>query len=319
MALSTTAVCADRRASVRRSAAVMGTVVTVEVVHGSDQAAATAGADAAIVRALAWFADVESTCTRFDPHSELMALSHRVGEPVPASPVLLEAVRFALAVAEASGGAFDPTVGHAMLAHGFNREHRTGARVPMPEAPRTGATFRDVTVDDASATITVRRPLGLDLGAVAKGLAVDLAARELLPFRDFAIDAGGDVYVGGSHADGGPWEIGIRHPRRDGELVDRVRVSDVAVCTSGDYERRTTDGDGHHILDPRTGRPCTEVASVTVIAKTAMVADALATAAFVLGPRDGIAWLERQGVEGVMLTPSLERHATRGFRGEAPR
>jgi thiamine biosynthesis lipoprotein len=158
---------------------------------------------------------------------------------------------------------------------------------------------------------------------VVKGLAVDTAARELRPFRDFAIDAGGDLYLGGSNPQGAPWCVGIRHPRRDRELIDSLRVSNKAVCTSGDYERQTpadvsrSHDAGHHILDPRTGESPHSVASVTVVAPGAMLADALATAAFVLGPEEGMSLLNRMGVEGLIVTPELERHQTRGFRDAA--
>jgi thiamine biosynthesis lipoprotein len=151
---------------------------------------------------------------------------------------------------------------------------------------------------------------------VAKGLAVDTAARELAPYRNFAIDAGGDLYLGGLNPQGDPWSVGIRHPRRDRELIGRLRVSNQAVCTSGDYERPAAGGDGHHILDPRTGGAAHAAASATVVASGAMLADALATAAFVLGPEDGIEFLQRMGVEGLMVTPELARYETRGLRGE---
>src|SRR6185295_14473435 len=123
----------------------------------------------------------------------------------------------------------------------------------------------------------------LDLGAVAKGLAIDLAARELTPLENFAVDAGGDLFLGGVNDEGAPWTVGIRHPRGGAAPIDSVRVSNAAVCTSGDYERRSPSGE-HHLLDPRTGHPTNEVASVTTIGESAMVADALGTAAFVLGP-----------------------------------
>ena len=114
-----------------------------------------------------------------------MRLTARAGEPVPASAILFEAVRFALAVAEETGGAFDPTVGDRMEARGFDREHRTGRVVPATIAPDAGVSYRDVQLDSAHQTITLRRPLTLDLGAVAKGLAIDAAARELQPFVRF--------------------------------------------------------------------------------------------------------------------------------------
>ena len=149
-------------------------------------------------------------------------------------------------------------------------------------------------------------PLTLDLGAVAKGLAVDMAARELEPFQDFAIDAGGDLYLGGLNEQGEPWSVGIRHPRMDGELITSLRISNQAVCTSGDYER------GAHIIGAAQN-----VASATVVASGAMLADALATAVFVLGPEKGLDLLNRLGVDGMIVTSDLQRYETPGLRHAA--
>jgi thiamine biosynthesis lipoprotein len=255
---------------------------------------------------------VTEACSRFEPDSELVKLSGRIGEPVPVSALLYEAVRFALTVADESEGAFDPTVGHRMETLGFDHEFRSGRVSRVAIDADDNVSYRDVILGEEQRTIMLRHPLVLDLGAVAKGLAVDMAARELQPFGDFAIDAGGDLYLGGHNAQGGPWAVGIRHPRDPRALAETLHVSNAAVCTSGDYERRRpTAIDAHHILDPRADLPATRLASVTVVAPTAMVADALSTAAFVLGPVEGIAFLERHGVSGFMLTPSLERFATR--------
>lgn len=287
----------------------MGTLVTMRVVRAGVEA------DAAMERAFQWFHEIEERCTRFNEESELMRLAGQAGVAVPVSAILFEAVRFALTVAEQSGGAFDPTVGHRVEARGFNREYRTGEMVRTSFGAGDDVTYRDVRIDSERRTITLRRPLTLDLGAVAKGLAVDMAARELAPFRDFAIDAGGDLYLGGLNAQGAEWSVGIRHPRRDRELIHTLHVSNRAVCTSGDYERPG------HLLDPRArvadppvqGPGPTAAASATVVASGAMLADALATAAFVLGPEDGIQFLQRMGVEGLIVTPDLKRYETRGL------
>jgi thiamine biosynthesis lipoprotein len=277
----------------------MDTLVTMHV--------ARSGADAAIERAFGWFHEVEERCTRFDAASELMRLTSRVGVPVPASAILFESVQFALRMAEETGGAFDPTVGHRMEQRGFNRNHRTGATIRTPIPGDAEVSYRDIHLDLDQRTITLERPLILDLGAVAKGLAIDMAARELQPFTDFSIDAGGDLYLGGCNPEGAPWRVGIRHPRHDHELICGLLASNQAVCTSGDYER------GSHILDPRTGAPADSAASVTVVAPGAMLADALSTAAFVLGPSEGLALLDRMAVDGLILTPGLERCETRGL------
>lgn len=302
-----------------RTFALMGTIVTIHVVgHGAD-GQRTLETEDTIERAFGWFRQVEACCTRFDAQSELMQLTSHIGVPVRASETLYEAVRFALAVAEESGGAFDPTVGCSMETRGFNREYRTGQIVHTGLTPGGEVSYRDVSVDPDRKTITLLRPLILDLGAVAKGLAIDMAARELQAFENYAIDAGGDLYLAGCSPDGEPWSVGIRHPRHDHQLFDALRVSDMAVCTSGDYERTSAGAaDGHHILDPSTGASANAVASVTVVAPTAMLADALATAAFVLGPADGIRLFERQGVDGLIVSPTLERYATQGVFGSGP-
>ena len=279
----------------------MGTIVTIQAPNRGEEI---------IERAFEWFRQVEQRCTRFDTQSELMQLTARIGVAVPASEILYEAVQFALAVAEETGGAFDPTVGHSMETRGFNQEYSTRQVIRTAVEPDGAVSYQDVLLDPDKKTITLLRPMILDLGAVAKGLAIDLAARELGPLEDFSIDAGGDLYLGGCNPRGEPWSIGIRHPRLNNTLIDTVRVSNRAVCTSGDYER------GNHILDPRAGNSANTLASVTVVAPTAMLADALATAVFVLGPSEGIQLLERLGVDGLVVSPTLERYATQGMSSD---
>ena len=291
---------------------VMGTYATIQVVGDDGGACNGQEREAAIARAFGWFHLIEQCCSRFEPGSEVSRLASHAGVSVPVSDILFEAVRFAIAVAEETDGAFDPTIGADMERRGFNREHRTRRLVSSDVKASGAVSYRDVELDSAKRTIRLRQPLMLDLGAVAKGLAIDMAARELAPFANFAIDAGGDLFLSGSRGDGAPWTAGIRHPRRDDALIDVVRVSNRAVCTSGDYERRG-NGNASHILDARTGRDALALASATVLAPSAMLADALATAAFVLGPVDGLALLERHGVDGLLVTPALDRHATRDF------
>lgn len=292
----------------------MDTMITMQL------AGTAAGPDllAAIERARDWFRRVETACSRFDPTSEARRLLDSVGQPVPVSEILFEALTFALATAEASGGSFDPTIGHRLEHSGFDRNYQTGASVRSSVAFDERPTYRDIVLDHAARTVTLQRPLVIDLGAVAKGLAVDLAARELLEYNDFAIEAGGDLYVHGHNLHGRLWQIGLRHPRQPDALLTTLAVSNLAVCTSGDYERRAPAGAGHHLIDARHGRSATSLASVTVIAPTTMAADALATAAFLLGARRGRRLLEEAGVEGLLVTAQLDWHTTPGFRRFLP-
>ena len=292
--------------SARRTTVAMDTFVTVHIA-GHETSADT---DAAIERALAWFQAVESCCSRFNPDSELAMLTRRAGEDVVVSTMLFESLQFALALADETAGAFDPTVGRRMETLGFNQEYRTGTIVETPVDVREPTSYRDVHLDPGHRTVRLDRPVVLDLGAVAKGLAIDLAARELAPFEHYAIDAGGDLYLAGRNPTGDPWAIGIRDPRAEDGLIKILHISDRAVCTSGDYERRA--GRGHHIVDPRMDAVSDGAVSVTVVGSPAMLSDGLATAAFVLGPHEGIALLERHGVKGLIVSTALTRHETRG-------
>ena len=287
----------------------MGTVVSIRLVGCS-----RASAEERTRRALAWFTHVENTCSRFIPDSELRRVCATVGTFVSLSDVLFELLQFSLASSAATDGAFDPTVGAAMVAHGFNREWKYGHRTTFGDTIPERGTWRDLELDINARALRLARPLLLDLGAVAKGLALDLAARDLADIGHFAIDAGGDVVVAGHNGDGLPWSVGIRHPRIPGQLLTTLQLSGCAVCTSGDYEKRTDDGDGHHLLDPRMASvSATGVISATVVAEHAMVADGLSTAAFVLGPHDGCEFLEREGVQGMLVASDGVRHFTSGM------
>ena len=292
--------------SFRKTAIAMDTLITIEVVG-----VGAAEAERAVDRALGWFREVEARCTRFDPKSELRLLCAQPGRSIAVSPLLFRVVEFAVSVAEATGGAFDPTVGALLARTGFDRNYVTGVREPCPAESTRSVTYKAVILDGERHTIELGEPLVLDLGAIAKGFAIDLAMAELAEFESAAVEAGGDLRVRGMNAEGRSWRVGIRHPRHAGTLAEVVALSDAAICTSADDERVTAGG--HHIFEPQGQYSARGIASSTVIAPTAMAADAFATAALVLGPGAGIAFLEEQGVEGMLLTPALERVATVGF------
>jgi thiamine biosynthesis lipoprotein len=165
----------------------MGTVVELRVSGAAGGRLSARRAEHAIEAAARWFDRVEQDCSRFDPASELRRLCATVNRPVVISPLLFGALHFAVAVARETDGAFDPTIGATMERLGFDRHHRTGK---ASRSTGGDASWRDVQIDDASRAVTLSRPLTLDLGAVAKGLAMDLAARELAALDNFAIDAG---------------------------------------------------------------------------------------------------------------------------------
>jgi FAD:protein FMN transferase len=271
-------------------------------------------------RAFDAFRFTEQVCSRFTPQSEVRRLcAAPAGTPVPMSPLLYEAIRLACTVAADTDGAFDPTMGRQLEQLGFRRHYLTGEEIESDFASTKGVSYHDIMLDDAHHTVLLRQPLLLDLGAVAKGMAVDLAVKELSDYDGFLVDAGGDLYAGGLNEREEPWRIGIQHPQRAEETVCTLQVTDAAVCTSGSYERVSpVQEKTHHLLDPRTGASPQELLSCSVVAPFTMLADPYSTAAFILGVKNGLPLLERLGLEGLMITSSLDLHQTNEMKRYLP-
>ncbi|MGE5541891.1 MAG: FAD:protein FMN transferase, partial [Bacillota bacterium] len=185
--------------------------------------------------------------------------------------------------------------------------------------------YRDLQVNTQSGSASLSRTGQMvDLGGIAKGYAAD-RAREIYVrrgIRSAIVDLGGDVVVVGLGPGGSPWRVGIQHPEeRQGTLVGVLRASNEAVVTSGDYERFVDTGGAryHHIIDPATGYPAQGgLTSVTVVCGDSTLADALATAVFVLGPERGSRLLHTLPGTGAVLVeapPARRLHITPGLQG----
>jgi thiamine biosynthesis lipoprotein len=292
----------------KQSALCMDTVIQISVVAVPEQDAELM---AAIDRAFRLFRHVEQICSRFSPDSEVSLLSKRVGVPVQVSELLFQAIRFAYMMADASDGAFDPTVGKLMESYGFNRHYLSMARMDYVMDSLEPVSYRDLEINEEQGTIKLLKPLVIDLGAVAKGLAVDLAAKELASFQGFIVDAGGDIYAGGHNEREECWTIGIRHPLQTEDIISSIQLTDSAVCTSGSYERKSpTRANTHHLIDMASGMSPSDLLSCSVVAPHAMMADAMSTAAFILGWQKGLNFLEEAGLDGIFIETNLNMHMT---------
>ncbi|NBD25005.1 FAD:protein FMN transferase [Paenibacillus glycinis] len=280
----------------------MDTVIRIKVVPGHHRLLQEA--EERINRAFMVFRSIEQACSRFDVNSELMRACRETGRPVPISPRLFEPLKFALAMAEVTDGAFDPTVGLAQEELGFNRHYLTG-ETARSTADRL-ASFRDIVLNERDRTLFLRTPLVIDLGAVAKGFAIDLAASELKDFAGFMIDAGGDLYAGGLNERGELWQVGIRHPIYKHSCLQTLDISNQSICTSGGYERKSPLMKGvHHIIDPKSRRSPNEWISCSIIAPFAMMADAFSTAAFLMNAENGERLIEQAGISGIMMSSNF--------------
>ena len=271
------------RRLVRRVVPVMGTIAEIGVVHRDPRYA-----QAAIGAAIAELRTVDRTMTRFSDHSEVGRANREAAQrPVPVSGATAEVVSAALVWAEASQGAFDPTLGRAVEL--WDVGHRAAPPAAGELRRFAGASlYRELELGEHSGSpVVVYRDedVALDLGGIAKGYGVDRAVAALREWgvQNALVNVGGDLYALGVSEDGDAWEVGVRDPDDAGKLAATFRISDRAIATSGDYEQYF-EYEGrryHHLLDPRTGEPRrSAVRSVTVAADRCMMADAAGTAVF---------------------------------------
>ncbi len=301
----------------KRTQFMMGTLVEITLIAEDNETTAEAisGVFQEIQR-------IEKIMSRSVEGSDIWHVNQGAGERgVEVSPDAISVIRAAQEISHLSGGAFDITVGSLVsLWDRCRKEDRIPSRRELAEALRLVG-YRDLEIREEKRALFLRRKgMELVLGGIAKGYAVDQAVRLLqgLGFRDFIVNAGGDLRTGGTKL-GVPWVVGIQDPRDKSKILVRMTAKDSAVATSGDYERYFVKAGirYHHILDPFTGFPAEKCRSVTVLHRELMWADALATAVFVLGPEKGMALVEElPDAEALIIDSKGEPTASSGMKGK---
>lgn len=300
-----------------RDEAIMGTSIHVEL--WCDDAA---HAESAIDAVMQEMHRIDASMSPYKDTSELSRVNRDAArEPVRIGDELFELLERAIEFSRLSDGAFDIT--YAAAGHLY--DYRRGVKPSEAELARARAAigWRGLHLDRAARTVRFAKPgMRIDLGGFAKGYAADNAASILARrgIRNAIVAAGGDSRVLGDRC-GRPWTIGIRDPRREGEVVALLPLEDASVSTSGDYERYFDDGATrcHHLLDPRTGKSPEGVRSVTIVAPDGLTSEALSKTVFVLGAERGLRLVESMpGVDAVVVDADGRLHYSSGLLDRGP-
>jgi len=284
----------------RREEAVMGTRVYVEAWH-EQPAQAAAAVDAVIAE----MHRINELMSHYRPDSQLSAINARAArEPVAVDPELYGLIAKSVEFSERTEGAFDIT--YASVGYLYDYRRRVKPSESQIAAALPGVNWRNLILDPERHTVRFgREGMRIDLGGIAKGYACDRGVAILQRFgvRHGLVTAGGDTRLLGDRR-GRPWTIGIRHPDDRSRVILSMPLEDVAISTSGDYERYF-EADGvrhHHIIDPKTGHSPSGVRSVTILGPTATDTEGWSKAVFIRGPEEGIALLEREpGLDAVVV------------------
>ena len=301
---------------IKKHRILMGTLVEISVIGRNKDKV-----EASIHDAFGEMERVEGLMSRRIPESDVSRINGRAGiKPVKVSAEVLKVIRRAEEISKTSRGYFDISIGALLDLWGFEGN---GGNLPgKDEVNETlhSVGYRAIHVDEMASTVELKRKgMRIDLGGIAKGYAVDRALELLTSrgYRNMIVNAGGDMRVGGKKING-PWVIGIQDPRDQSRILATLDAGDISVATSGDYERYfTKEGTRyHHLLNPFTGSPAQQCRSVTILAKDALSADALATAVFVMGPNRGLRLIEAmEGVEGLIVSADGEIIVSEGLKG----
>jgi FAD:protein FMN transferase len=299
--LLATIAAAQGSATTREYRYLMGTSVEVEA-SGGDLTLRRAAID----EAFAAIAEVDRLMSNYRNDSELSRVNRQADrEAVPVSDPMLAVLQAASEVSARSGGTFDVTISPAVALWGFYTKKPHLPSAAELAAVRPLVDFHNLDINAEQHTVRFKRPgMMIDLGGIAKGFAVEVAANVLRRNGlSGVVDAGGNQYLLGAPTGKARWTVGVKHPDVQGRLLGVIETAETSVSTSAEYASFVAiNGRAYgHILDPRTLYPSTGALSVTVLSHDGTLADAVSTAAFILGPTAGLALIDSfPGMSGLI-------------------
>ena len=281
----------------------MDTVVSIKVYT---QESSITAAGNIIDSAFARIDTLEQTVSVHIQTSDVSRINRAAGKgKVKVAPLTYNMLNRAVSLSEMTDGAFDCTIGPLKKMWGFGTD---SPAVPDKDILDSALTLVDYSAIQFSGSKTgLKHPgMSIDLGGIAKGEAINQAVGVLKQngFAGGIVEAGGDLRIFGNHPQKEFWSIGIMHPRKTNKHAGVIKTGPVSIATSGDYERCffSSGSRYHHLLNPFTGMPARGCVSVTILARDALLADAAATAVFVMGHTKGIEFIEKHPfLEGLIF------------------
>jgi len=292
---------------INKSRILLGTVVEVQIRETDRKKAETS-----IEKAFSEIKRIDDLFSTYNEDSHVWKLNHNQATLINVVPEIFSLMVICDSIFNLTYGSFDVSLNKLVTTWGFD-----GDDPSLPSDDKLSGTLLNSGWNNIELLEenSFKRLAGIELnfGAIAKGYAVDKAVNVLikLGINSALVNAGGEIKTIGDD-----WVIGIRHPRNQNQIIEKVNPGGMSVATSGDYEKYfELDGKRyHHILNPKTGYPADSLISVTVLNKSCTIADALATAVFVLGQAKGMRLIENlPGTEVMIIDDQINKTYSSGF------
>jgi len=252
---------------------------------------------------------IERLLTTYDEDSETSLINRNAGlAPVPVSKETFDLIERSIRISRITQGAFDITYG-AVDRRLWNFD-TTMQRLPDKETARQMVrliNYRNIILDPVNTTVLLKeKGMRIGFGGIGKGYAAERAKKVMRQegATSGVVNASGDLTAWGYQPDGKPWTIGIVNPNAAGQVFSMLSVTDMALATSGNYEKYITiDGKRYsHTINPRTGLPIAGIKSVTILCPNAEIADAMATPVMIMGIRAGLDMINQlKDLEAILI------------------
>ncbi len=293
---------------IKRSRILLGTVVEIQVRDKDGKKAETS-----IEKAFGEIKRIDNLFSTFNEDGPIWKLNRSQDTLINVDPEIFNLMVLSDSVYNLTDGFFDVSLNKLLTTWGFDGDNPS---LPADDKLRSALLNSGWNNIELFEENSFKRSANTELnfGAIAKGYAVDRAIDILIKFgiNSALVNAGGEIKTIGND-----WVIGIQHPRNQNQIIEKVSPGGMSVATSGDYERYF-EFDGkryHHILNPKTGYPADRLISVTVLNKSCTIADALATAVFVLGQSKGLNLIENlPGTEAMIIDNQMNKMYSAGFK-----
>lgn len=261
-----------------------------------------------IDKAFEQFEYVVKHFSRFDSKSDLSVMNSNTDKWQKVSQELFFLIKFALDIAKKTDGIFDPTVIDILEKYGYDKNYNFSKledkelQTKITDLLSQRANYSKVQLKDKSQKIKLAPNQGIDLGAIGKGYAIDLAYQVLEEkFKNFFINAGGDIRVKGVNGLDKPWKVKLEYIDENNcpQILGFIELNEGSICSSGAYARKVKDF--HHLIDTKTGEPQNKTVGTFVLAPTALLADTYSTVVFLMG-ESSLRLLEKEeDVEGIVI------------------
>lgn len=308
--LTMTSICgqANKYVTVKRSVTLMSSPFELTVVAQNEEIGYIN-----LEEAIAEVKRVERLISSWDPESETSEINLNSGlKPVKVSYELYKLIERSIQISEITDGAFDITVA-AM--EGVWKFDGSMSMFPTPEQISRAVSkvgYKKIALNSVENTVFLKeKGMKIGFGAIGKGYAAD-KVKELLVSKQVPagmINASGDITTWGAKATGEKWLIGVDNPRSNGKIFTWFPLIESSVSITGNLDRYITFNDKKytHYIDPKSGYPTTGISKVTILAKSAELCDALATAVYILGIEKGISLINQLGDTEVIIVDSFNQ------------